>query len=64
VSPEFASANERIATALRATGSAYERLAASARREHAGGYRAARRKVTRTEAELRRALRALEQATA
>jgi serine/threonine-protein kinase len=64
ISPEFAPANARIVRALRGTGSAYQRLAASARRGDDGGYRRAQRQISRAEARLQRALRALERAAA
>jgi hypothetical protein len=56
VSPEFAKANDSLVGALRQSGSAYRRLAASARRDSSSGYNAARRAVSRAEAAVQRAL--------
>jgi hypothetical protein len=56
VSPEFAAENTRVVRALRQGSAAYTRLAAAARTENEGGYRAASKQVAAAERDLRRAL--------
>jgi hypothetical protein len=59
VSPQFAADNDKLVSALRKTESAYKSLASSARRGSKSGYDKARRKVSKGESAVSKALSTL-----